>query len=391
MHDRTEGHDVFQSNISLSRRTLLASLVGSLGSLAFVPPAWANPTKPVIGGPSRMSPFGSPGAQVVNEPAYGALPVGQANYGLPAGALYVSPRGSDLSPGTAAAPLRTFARAASVVAANQTIVMRAGIYHEGRTRATGSHNGYVAIAIAAADVTVQNYPGEAVWFDGSSVVTGFVADGAFWSRSWKPFRRDPQYTWASDAAYSNAVATDDWASLDGRDPSGNRAHDKYWQFVDYANFPAAARPERLWINGIRQIQVVSLSAMGPGKFFIDARSSKLYLGQDPAGKTVEITDLQTCMNFLGERARLRGIGIRRYGASNPQGGVVKFHRPSPRIENVVVEEVAPFGIDFVGAVNNISAHDFVVQSSHGHSGREPRHPCRQVRSRTNHEVPVQLL
>lgn len=294
-------------------------------------------------------------------PLYGAAPLGSTSYTVPGGALFVSPTGSNSNPGTQALPFLTFEHAAGVVGTGGTIVLRAGVYHTGKTRTTGTSLGYVAVAITAANVTVQNYPGEIVWFDGSAVLTGFVADGATWSRAWTPFRRDPQYSWNSDAAYNTAVSSDNWAPLDGTDPGGNPANDKYWQFVDYTNFPAAARPERVWLDGVQLTQVVTLGALTAGKFFINAQTNKIHLGENPAGKTVEITDLQTCVNFLGDGQIFRGIGVRRFAGSNPQGGVVKFHRASPTVENVHVEDVTPFALDFLGASSNICAHDFIAR------------------------------
>jgi hypothetical protein len=250
--------------------------------------------------------------------------------------------GNDSGAGTQAAPLRTFERALQVAASGSTIVLRKGVYHEGRTRNTsGSTLGYLAIGVTTPNLTVQNYPGEEVWFDGSSVVTGFAADGEFWSRSWVPFRRDPTYSWYG-GTYPPPNATDgNWLVLEPDQRVG-------WQFVDYANAPTAAWPERVWIDGVAQKQVERLSKMGPGRFFIDAYTNRLYLGENPAGKKVEVTDLQTLLNVLATDVTLRGFGVRRYAASNPQGAVVKIQRARGVAENLVFEDCSMKGLGLYG-------------------------------------------
>ena len=114
----------------------------------------------------------------------GSLPLGEASYPVPSGAVFVSPGGSDTNAGTISAPLRTITKATSVTPAGGTIVLRAGAYHE-----TLTMPGHKAL-------TIQNYPGEAAWMDGSSAVTGWVKSGSVWVKSgWTPeFDSSPTYT-----------------------------------------------------------------------------------------------------------------------------------------------------------------------------------------------------
>lgn len=285
----------------------------------------------------------------------GSLAVGQASYAVPAGAIFADAvNGVETNPGTQAAPVKTFEKALTLAPTNGTIVLRAGKYHEGRTRDTGGSLGYAAIMVTTVGLTIQNYPGEAVWFDGSSVVTGFVADGSWWSRTWTPFRRDPTYSGWYGGTYP--PPNNDWLVLEPDQRPG-------WQFVDYTNNPTAAWPERVWINGVKQTQVDLLSKMGPGKFFIDAYTNKLYVGENPAGKTVEITDLQTLMNLFAAGITLRGIGVRRYAASMPQSAVVKFQYPDPVIENVVAEDCAPIALQVIASgTSGVGAHNAVFRN-----------------------------
>src|SRR3954469_25683410 len=156
----------------------------SLSRHARVPEHTATGARPSTGGSSRVGKktltllaaalavtgvqtIGSsaPATAATTRPATtaGSAAVGTASYPVPAGAVFVSPAGADTGTGAAAAPLRTLTRALALTPAGGTIVMRGGVYHESVT--------------VTKTVTIQNYPGEAVWFDGAERVTGWEPAG----------------------------------------------------------------------------------------------------------------------------------------------------------------------------------------------------------------------
>ena len=97
--------------------------------------------------------------------------VGSANYPIPSGAIFVDvSRGSDSNPGTQASPMKTLKSAVTKIPSGgaRTFVLRAGVYHESVT------------VDASRTAAVQNYPGEAVWFDGSVPLTGWTQSGTRW-------------------------------------------------------------------------------------------------------------------------------------------------------------------------------------------------------------------
>ena len=59
--------------------------------------------------------------------AAGSAPVGTASYAAPSTAVYAAPWGSDSASGSAAAPVRTLARAVAIAPASGTVVLRAGL------------------------------------------------------------------------------------------------------------------------------------------------------------------------------------------------------------------------------------------------------------------------
>ncbi|MEH3077163.1 MAG: DUF1565 domain-containing protein, partial [Quadrisphaera sp.] len=82
---------------------------------------------------------------------------------VPAGAVFLSSRGDDSAPGTEQAPVATLNRALQVVPRGGTVVVRAGIYRD------WYHSGDT-YAVLQKRVTLQAFPHEQVWFDGTDVL-----------------------------------------------------------------------------------------------------------------------------------------------------------------------------------------------------------------------------
>jgi hypothetical protein len=259
---------------------------------------------------------GTPPTAILPATLAGSAPVGTASYATVSGALYVDPvAGNDANSGTLNSPFRTVVKAISAVAIGGTIILRAGTYHEGVVGTAGAYGG---ISITKAGVTIQNYPGEAVWFDGSSPVSGWVVDGSNWRHDGWTLKldRSPTFTFGVP---------------DDTRPS--------WQFVNPL-YPTAAWPEELFIDGVPKTQVNSLAAVGPGKFFIDQTNQKVYIGDNPAGREVRITDLQVTIVALAANITFRGLGFRRFAPSMPHLGAVKLLRDGDVMENCWFEDIS---------------------------------------------------
>jgi parallel beta-helix repeat protein len=244
----------------------------------------------------------------------GAPAIGAASYAIPAGAVSGSTTGSDSAPGSAAGPVRTIARALALAPAGGTVVLRGGTYHE-------------TVTISSKKVTIQSYPREAVWLDGSVPVSGWVQDGASW-------RHDG---WTS--RFDASVGFNQGAK-DGTTPG--------WQWVNPA-YPMAAHPDQIFIDGVQQRQVASRDRVVAGTFFLDEATSKLYLGTNPTGKAVRGTTLAKAISIRTAGTVVRGIGVRRYAPSIWHIGAVTAERPSVRIENVRIEDSATIGLGVTAA------------------------------------------
>lgn len=249
-------------------------------------------------------------------PAVGASVVGSASYPVPAGALFVATTGSDSAPGTEAEPLRSVQQAITLATSGQTIVVRGGSYNQ-RTTVTSDTS-----------VTIQPYPGEAVWFDGSVVVTEWRAGSGHWVREgWSTnFDSSPTYT---------------------RGAPDNT--EKNWTFVN-PEFPLAAHPDQVWIDGVAQQQVATAAEVSPGTFAVDNAAGALYLGADPTGREVRASVKTKAFGIQSEGTVLRGVGIRGYATSVPGFGAVTVEAPGVVIEEVVIEDNAGTGL-FVGSAD----------------------------------------
>ncbi|GLW62064.1 hypothetical protein Arub01_03080 [Actinomadura rubrobrunea] len=243
----------------------------------------------------------------------GAARVGSTRYPAPDGALYVAPTGRDSASGDRGAPLRTVAAAIAKARSGDTVVLRGGTYHESVTVPPGKK------------LTLQAYPGEAVWFDGSSPVTGWVRRGDAW-------------------------AVDGWTaffdSTPGYTKGAPESSDPAFRFVDRAH-PMAAHPDQVWIDGVAQRQVGSLDQVDEGTFYVDEKARRLYIGTDPRGRAVRASTLAEAITVRGAGSALRGIGVRRYATSIPQLGSVKVAAPDVTVENVAVTDSATTGLSVV--------------------------------------------
>lgn len=270
--------------------------------------------------------FASNRPSVEARPIFGALALGSVSYPTPAGALFVSSAGSDQAVGTKAQPLRTLQQAVTLSRQGQTIVLRKGTYHQ-----------RVTIPVDKT-VTIQPYRKEIVWLDGSAVVSNWSSEGKLW-------------------------VADGWTTQFDSSPTFERGlpdnTEPGWIFLN-PQYPLAAHPDQVWIDGTAQTQVADAAAVVPGTFAVDTATSRLYLGSDPTGHEIRSSDKSKAVSIQSQKSVLQGVGIRRYGTSVPGFGAVTVEAPDVTIDNVLIEESATTGL-FVGAarvtVNNVTVRD----------------------------------
>lgn len=239
---------------------------------------------------------------------------------IPSTALYVSASGNDLSGGTVKAPLRTISKAISKAKSGQTIVVRNGTYHES------------VVIPAGKTLKLRQYPGETVWLDGSKSITGFTASGKGWAKSGWNYDFDTSPTYTRGAKDNTTEA---------------------WGFIS-ADYPLAAHPDQVWINGTKQTQVSSASKLKAGTFYVDRSNNKLHLGTNPSGKTVRASTLVKALSIRSENSSVSGINVRKYAPSVPDMAAVTAEKPGITVENLTIEDSATTGLNISAVKNTVS-------------------------------------
>ena len=267
----------------------------------------------------------------------GDLAVPDTDYTPPGSAVrYVSPSGTNS--GTAATvgtPWLTITYALANATAGDTIVVRGGTYRQGQI---GTGLNFI----------LQAYPHEQVWLDGADIVTGWISDSGRWRK-------------------------DSWTALfmDGANPVGQTGDPN----AINPSFPMAGWPDMVWIDGVYLTQVATLAECGAGEFFVDYATSKLYIGSDPTGKTVEATTRQYALNLEGGSAIqiIRGIGFTRFATSyvHPNNGAIRANKPNVTIEGCAFIRNAGNGVVYYGANGVCRGSKFMYNGKNGLGGYAP--------------------
>ncbi len=216
--------------------------------------------------------------------------------------------------------MRTVNAALSKVSAGGAVVVRGGEYHQS-----------ISVPDRRTNVTIQAYPKEAVWFDGSVPVTGWTQSGSTWYCSgWDT-------TFDANASFSRG----------SNDPS----------FIN-PSYPMAGHPDQVWVSGTAQQQVSSVSQVHSGTFYVDYSAHRIYLGTDPSGREVRSSDTIRGFYSAAANTTLRGIGFHRYAPSVADLASLRITGANSIVENVVSDDNANGGISIGGpnvTVRNVSA------------------------------------
>jgi hypothetical protein len=237
------------------------------------------------------------------EPSRGSAAVGDAAYPVPAGAIIVATTGNDAAAGSLSAPLRTVAEAVRRATSGSTIVIRGGSYNES------------VFLSASKSITIQSYPHEAVWFEGSKIVTDWTKTGSTWTTPWDFFP-------------SNVIL----GKADNPD------------FVD-PKAPLAARFDQVFFNGQLLTQVASAADVRPGTFSVDSNAKTVTVGNEPSTGQIRISNLSQAIGSTAPDVTLRGFGVRRYASQASSVGAVRLGAVDNSASNLVIEDSAWIGLN----------------------------------------------
>ncbi len=259
-------------------------------------------------------------------------------YEVPAGAIFLSVQGDDGAVGDEASPVRSLERALSLVPDGGTVVVRGGIYRDGSS--TGIDK----------TVTLQPYPHEQVWFDGTDVTTGWysVGDGVWALDDWStPSFCDGQYY---DVPYDQQ-REDNTGPCTHLDMSG------------HPDNPAAGDPQMLFLDGEPVREVLTRDEVEGPSFFYDQQARQVFLGVDPQDRLVEMAARPMALRLEGGDGGsvVRGLGFRRFASNEFNGnvthGAVLSNQPGNLIEGNAFTQMAG------AAVSVANSRDVVVRAN----------------------------
>lgn len=241
----------------------------------------------------------------------GAAALGSTNYSVPSDGrpvFYLDPvNGNNSNSGTIGSPKRSIS---SVISASKgsgsaskplTLVLRGGTYEDGEIQ---PGNGYY--------ITLQAYPGEEVWIDGSTAFSG----------GWT---NNGNGTWTT--SYSAPSIPSVGVDVLGADP--------------YAHYP-----DMLFIDGVQLKQVADATSPSSGNFSVNRNNSTVTIANNPQGKEVRYSD-NNRLFFSGSQINMYGVGVRRYMAIDGSlNSVLYFGGTSAGtvIENCVFTEIARYAL-----------------------------------------------
>ena len=219
----------------------------------------------------------------------------------------------DKGPGTAKQPWKTISRAAEKVGPGDVVIIRSGTYHERvHVKASGT---------AESPIRIEAAPGEHVVVTGADHLTNWrKADGQW-----------PIYSVGWPHRYV------------GWNPHMTHPGDDYHRVI--------GRCEQVWVDRNLVRQVLDLSHLAPGSFYVDITNKSLLLwdigGRDPNKAHVEASVRQEVLRTDGNHVRIRGLWFR-YAANMAQHGAVVLAGRCNTMEDCVVEAMNASGATFFG-------------------------------------------
>lgn len=210
----------------------------------------------------------------------GAAALGSTQYAIPNDGrpvYYIDPdNGNNANSGSISSPKQTISSVISsykgtgTASKPLTLVLRGGSYQEGSIQ---PGNGYF--------ITLQSYPGEAVWLDGSLAFSG----------SWT---NNGNGTWTT--AYDAPPIPDVGVEILQGDP--------------YAHYP-----DMIFVEGAELKQIGDAATPSSGQFSVNRNANTVTIAVNPAGKEIRYS-VHNFLLFSGSQVNLYGLGVRRYMAIN---------------------------------------------------------------------------
>ncbi len=192
--------------------------------------------------------------------------------------------------------------------------------------------GTVEVAIAADapsgfDVTVS--PGD----DVQKLIDNNPGGTSFWftAGTYRRFSVEPKtgnvFVGANGAVLKGSKVLNNWQSDGSRwyvtgqtQGSSSKSEGDSWGRCD-SGYDHCVYPEDVFINGRTLWQVSSKSAVGPGKYYFDYSNDRIYIGENPDGKTVETSVEAHAFFGRAFNVTIKNFEITQYANPGRQGAI----------------------------------------------------------------------
>ena len=221
------------------------------------------------------------------------------SYVPPAGAIYAAPDGKAANDGQSIDQPTTIKKAIAGASSGSVVVLRRGTYRTDQIEFN-------------TDITIQAYLDEEPVIKGSLIAANWRPSGKYWITTWNHLAQLGKPGWANHDKTSGDLVL--------------------WQ------------GDMLFVDGEAYTPVPGLEELGPDKFYIDYAAKKVYLQENPAGHTVEITACKTGLRRTNDEEAdrkgptLKGLTIMHYADT---GLIVEGRVPSEAVSPGAWMDQAP--------------------------------------------------
>lgn len=89
----------------------------------------------------------------------------------------------------------------------------------------------------------------------------------------------------------------------------------------YTGHPRCAYTEDVFFDGVPLLHVATVGEVGPGKFFFDYAADEIFIGDDPAGHTVEASTVQEAFYGGAAGIHIKNLIIEKYASKSQYGAI----------------------------------------------------------------------
>jgi parallel beta-helix repeat protein len=214
---------------------------------------------------------------------------------------HVSTRGSDSASGSSSSPLRSIGEAVDRASSGDAIEIRGGVYRE-------------SVQVYRKALDIRSAPGERAILDGSVPVSGWERGSLGWF-------------------------VDGWTT---------QFHADFGAMV-LPGYRTAGYPDQVFVGGEPLFQAAGGDAWGPGHFFHATGADRMWIADDPAGRTVDISNRSWGIYFNeAHGSSLTNVTVRRYATERRHIAAIRAYADDLTFDGVVAEDNAAIGISVIG-------------------------------------------